>query len=265
VNIPAEKWYQAIKLRRSRRSFLESPLTEEDLTYLRDCCNWLNSFWQGVRVVLVAESPDKVFRGAIGSYGKIKGAPAYVAFIGDRQDPNVQEKLGYLGECFVLEATSLGLATCWVAGFFRPEVVTEQIEMAAKEKVIAVSPLGYADKEFSFTEKLMYRMTPSHKRKDLTNMCSGLAQKEWPSWIKCALEAARLAPSAVNRQPWHFTIEKDSITVSLTNPEYSYHISKRLDCGIAMLHIEIGALYEGIKGNWEYLDNPHVARFKLEK
>ncbi|HHY93759.1 MAG TPA: nitroreductase, partial [Firmicutes bacterium] len=30
--------------------------------------------------------------------------------------------MGYTGEAVVLEATALGLATCWVGGFFRPEV-----------------------------------------------------------------------------------------------------------------------------------------------
>jgi len=85
-----------------------------------------------------------VFKGAIGSYGKIKGAPAYVAFIGKLEDPNIQEKVGYIGECLILEATSMGLATCWVGGFFRPDVVSKHITIRQNERVLAVSPLGYA-------------------------------------------------------------------------------------------------------------------------
>jgi hypothetical protein len=38
-------------------------------------------------------------------------------------------------------------------------------------------------------------------------------------------------------------------------------ISKRLDCGIAMLHFELGALKSGVPGAWEPLDDPDVARF----
>jgi len=45
---------------------------------------------------------------------------------------------------------------------------------------------------------------------------------------------------------------------------FSSIVSEQLDCGIAMLHIEVGAFYEGIKGNWVYLDDPEVARFKLD-
>ncbi len=45
---------------------------------------------------------------------------------------------------------------------------------------------------------------------------------------------------------------RNSITVSAdsaVNP--TMVVSKRLDCGIAMLHIEIGALTSGVKGSWE--------------
>jgi len=36
---------------------------------------------------------------------------------------------------------------------------------------------------------------------------------------------------------------------------------KKLDCGIAMLHLEVGALYSGVKGHWEYLLDPEIAKF----
>jgi hypothetical protein len=85
--------------------------------------------------------------------------------------------------------------------------------------------------------------------------------QEWPSWIKISLEAARLAPSAVNRQPWRFEVGKDSVTVYVKNATPDFNVSKRLDCGIAMLHIEVAALNSGIKGKWELLLAPEVARF----
>jgi hypothetical protein len=34
-----------------------------------------------------------------------------------------------------------------------------------------------------------------------------------------------------------------------------------LDMGIAMLHVEIGAQHEGVRGRWESLDGDSVARF----
>jgi len=41
-------------------------------------------------------------------------------------------------------------------------------------------------------------------------------------------------------------------------------VAKRLDCGIAMQHIELGALSQGIHGRWELLKKPQVARFVVE-
>ena len=89
---------------------------------------------------MVQQSPENVFRGAVGHYGQIKNAPAYIAFIGETDSASVQEKIGYLGEGLILEATSLGLATCWVGGFFRSEVAARQTGAKEHEKVLAVTP-----------------------------------------------------------------------------------------------------------------------------
>ncbi|MCK5654431.1 MAG: nitroreductase family protein, partial [Dehalococcoidia bacterium] len=77
------------------------------------------------------------------------------------------------------------------------------------------------------------------------------------------LEAATLAPSAINRQPWRFYVEPDSITVSIYGSRLEFGISKRLDCGIAMLHIEVAALDCGVQGKWEFLEAPKVSRFTI--
>ena len=87
---------------------------------------------------------------------------------------------------------------------------------------------------------------------------------EGDDWIPLALEAARLAPSAVNRQPWRFHPEPGSITVSVDTLKDSFHIAKRLDCGIAMLHLEVAVRHRGKDGRWEFLDAPRVARFRVK-
>ncbi len=264
MKIPAEKWHQAIQVRRSRRRFIPKPVPPETLKHLADFSVELNNFIKGARAVPATDNPDQVFTGIAGSSGKVKGALAYAAFIGDVRDPKVREKVGYLGECFILEATSLGLATCWVGGMFDPAAVGKQIALADYEKVFAVTPVGYAKEEYSLGEKLMSGLAGSRKRKDLAGLCSGLARNKWPDWARSALAAARLAPSAVNRQPWRFTVAEKAITVSVDNPNDYYQISKRLDCGIAMVHLEVGALVKGVRGQWEYLNAPEVAKFEVK-
>ena len=88
-----------------------------------------------------------------------------------------------------------------------------------------------------------------HKRKPLRDLMTGTPKYDW---IKTALEAARLAPSAVNRQPWRFILGDSSISVSLDKNRDTYKIARRLDCGIAMLHLELGARHAGIVGGWTF-------------
>ncbi len=60
------------------------------------------------------------------------------------------------------------------------------------------------------------------------------------------------------------SIEKGSIIVSADSLMNINLVSKRLDCRIAMLHLEIGALSSGAEGNWELLKSPQVGRFKVD-
>ncbi len=59
-------------------------------------------------------------------------------------------------------------------------------------------------------------------------------------------------------------MQPNSITVSVNTAGREYGLSKRLCCGIAMLHIEVAALNCGIGGNWEFLEAPLVARFTVD-
>ena len=263
MKIPYEKWYGAIGIRRSRRVFESRQINPADLKRLEEHCRDFRPYPE-VRAVLVSASPDQIFKGAVGTYGKIKSAPALAAFVGVMNSPQVNEKLGYLGESLILEATSLGLDSCWVAGFFRPEVAAKLAQAQPSEVVLAVTPLGYARDRISFEEKILTGFGRTHRRKPLAEMVRGLEEAYWPDWVKRALEAARLAPSAVNRQPWRFEVAKDHITVAVDSDNDTYGIAKRLDCGIAMLHLELGALASGVSGSWEFMSSPRVASFKAQ-
>jgi nitroreductase len=263
MDIPFSTWHAAIERRKSRRRFEPNlPITPETLAALEKVCNQFAPF-PHARPRLVTKSSESVFKGVIGGYGKVKGAPAFVAFIGNMDDPFVQEKVGYTGEGIILEATALGLNTCWVAGFFRPEIVASLTEVSNKERVLAVTPVGYARESESWEEKLMTRFGRSRNRLPISKLVGGLPKEQWPNWINVSLEAARLAPSAVNRQPWGFNVQYDSITVFVRTSGPEFNVSKRLDCGIAMLHMEVAAVNSGYKGEWEFLPSPQVARFRI--
>jgi len=260
LEIPYRDWNAAIHIRTSRRRYKGGEIEPDILSHMQSFCREFRPFPQA-RAELVNQHIDTILNGLRGSYGLIKGATAMMAFIGDMRDPHMQEKLGYTGEGIVLEATARGLNTCWVAGSFRRKAASAAIGTARNERVIAVSPIGYAQDSYSFGERILPAIVHARRRKPLSELTIGLEETDWPQWMKAALEAARLAPSAYNRQPWRFMLETDSITVSSIELKHDFGFSVRLDCGIAMLHIEIAVRDCGLQGQWQFLDPPDVARF----
>lgn len=260
MEIPVQRWEKAVEIRHSTRTYDNIPLSEEHKETIESFITSLNRGVEGVRAVFVKEGGDKVIKSILGSYGVIKGVNSYLAFLADEQDTKYPEKIGYAGEMCILEIASLGLGTCWISGTYRPEIAVKQTNPEPHEKVVAITPVGYGSQE-SLMGKLMKKTVGSQKRKALGELCPGGYKEDWPEWIKRAVHLARLAPSAVNRQPWRFRISADenSIIIGLDNPGSAD--GKRMDCGIAMLHIEIGALSSGVRGEWRYLDKPDVAVF----
>lgn len=261
MDIPFSRWYPAIEKRRSRRQFDKNrPIDSETLLALDMACKGFTPF-PNARSCLVSGPTETVFRGIIGSYGKIKHATSFIAFIGNMDSSSVHEEVGYMGEGIVLEATALGLNTCWVGGFFNPDSVASLVEIKSNERVLAVTPVGYGRRFQSLEEKIMTGFGRNHRRLPVSRLMSRPILDQLPDWVNTSIQVARLAPSAVNRQPWCFDVEGNSITISIRTKGPEFNVSKRLDCGIAMLHIEVAAMNCGVRGEWQFLRHPHVARF----
>jgi len=261
--LPFGRWHKAIFHRISRRSFGPKDLEPEERSSLREFCQDFRPF-SGVRAELSVGSSDRVFKGAIGSYGKITGAQAFIAFIGNTKDPNVNEKIGYFGEGIILEVTARGFDTCWVGGYFNPKIVAGVLGIKKGERVYAVTPVGHALEEFSSQEKLMRRFIKAHKRVSMEELVTGIEREQWPKWIEEALEGARVAPSAHNNQPWEFNVSSKGITISISKERGKLKQFNRMDCGIALLHIQLGALNVGVNGNYWFLNDPDVAVFNVQ-
>ena len=136
MEIPAESWYKSIFLRHSQRKYSGEIPDESVTAKIEKVCAEFAPF-PCVRSVLVREPAIDVFKGAVGQYFfKVTKAPYYVAFIGDMNTPNVHARTGYIGEGVILEATSLGLNTCWVGGFFKQESVEKQIDLKDNEQIL---------------------------------------------------------------------------------------------------------------------------------
>jgi nitroreductase len=257
MEIPVQSWHDAVFIRRSRRKYSDRPPEKEKIEKLKDMCENFRPY-EEARTVLVENPSEDIFKGFIGSYGKVDNTPFIAVFIGDTRSEHANAALGYTGEGIILEAARLELGTCWVGGFFSQDDARKLVDLNDNEKIFAVTPVGYPTQKVPFQEKVMTGFGATHKRKPLEDLVSGDKPK---GWMQKGLDAARVAPSAVNRQPWRFHIEDGSITVSVDKDKSNENISRRLDCGIAMLHLELGARTAGQSGSWEWLSSPQVARF----
>lgn len=250
----AQRWNRVLLDRHSVRSFDGAPLPRTAARALAELAPEPLGAARA-RMVLVegAEAAASILTGLVGSYGRIVGAPAVMLFIGQTRDVGHLAAVGYVGQQAVLEATALGLGSCWVSGTFSREQASRFVTLAEGEMIAAVSPVG-AGREGTGLRRLhdlsLRAFAGSAKRKPLGEIVQGPVDQEW---LRRALEAARWAPSALNGQPWRFRVEPGVVAVG-------YEPSKRrgpfvgdpreLDCGIAMANFAVAARAEGIQGQW---------------
>lgn len=252
-----DRWLAALPERRSRREYEGRSVASADLDALQALATDFRP-WNDARCVVVREAPPALFTGIVGAYGRVSGAASALVFLAAVGSPTAQEHCGYTGEGLVLEASARGLATCWVGGFFSGNVARQLVEAGADERILAVSPVGYATPRPPARERMVFGAGKPKRRRALDVIAPGHAA--WPVWAQAAVGAARVAPSAMHRQPWRFRFEDGALVVAASGVQ-TPRLSLRLDCGIAMLHAELGARGAGRDGAWEALTAPDVARW----
>ena len=259
----AYRWYQAIFSRYSVRAYDGRAVPWDMQDEIAQLMDGFSPMCNGARAVLLEDGAEEILCGFLGAFGRIRGADMLLVLIGEASYPNHEVSVGFLGEGIILHATSLGLGTCWVSGTYSRRAVEARVKLGDSEKVMAVSPIGFAKRpKQGVGERAVEASKELHWRKPLGSMIRGLPVKDFPPGYSEVLEAARLAPSAVNRQPWRFTVESDGIVVSAARFELLPMAARRLDCGISMLHLDMAARVKGIRGEWKFLANPpEVAKY----
>lgn len=164
----------------------------------------------------------EAFNSFMAHYGKFRGVENYIALIG-KNSTDLQEKIGYYGERVVLYAQTLGLNTCWVAMTFGKRTTKKKCDIENDEKLVCVLALGYGK-----TNGI------PHQSKKIEDVCS--VNVETPEWFKNGMEAALLAPTAMNQQKFMFSFDDNKVSVKATGGAYS-----QVDLGIVKYHFEIGA------------------------
>ena len=179
-----------------------------------------------------------------------------------RRAPHAEEAFGYMFEKVVLFAESLGVGTTWIAGTMNREAFEKAMNVTEGEIMPCVSPLGYPAKKMSLRESLMRRGIKADSRCDFGELFfDGSFEKpltpEGAGRLANVLEAVRLAPSAVNKQPWRVVLcgekahfyEKQSR--GYDNDGWDI---QRIDMGIALCHFELAARAVGLTAAFEMTD-----------
>lgn len=209
---------QAMRARHSVRQYTEKPLDENVALALQaeiDLCNQES----GLHIQLVTREP-KAFDCLMAHYGKFSGVTDYIALIGPK-GADLDEKCGYYGERLVLKAQQLGLNSYWVAMTYRK--VKTAFAVAAGEKLCAVIALGYG-----VTQGV------AHRSKTVEEVCA--VSGPLPEWFKQGVEAALLAPTAMNQQKFTFGLEGQTVSAQAGRGAYA-----KIDLGIVKFHFELGA------------------------
>ncbi len=234
--------YEAIFVRKSVRQFQEMPLTEEDKQAIQEYIGMLlplygKENWE----IVVSENSS-------GVEGKFKvEAPAYVVFLSDTAEPEDYYNAGYLLENLLLYLQTRNIGSCYQGGvqWIEREGIDGYVRM--------VAAIGYGVDSICRERK-------AFKRKPLRKLVT--VREDYDEEVAQMLEAARLAPSALNTQPWHFVVYHNRIHFFIKNgkEQFPMHL---VDMGICMAHMALAAEEAWIDVDFAYLES--VAEKKVRK
>lgn len=209
---------EAIKARHSVRAYTKRPIDGEVLETIEQEIRSINER-SGLRITLCRNEP-KAMTGLLAHYGAFENAENYFALIGPDTD-DLFVRCGYWGERLVLLAETLGLNTCWVAGSYKKAKVRTLLRDG--ERLAAIITVGYGAKPG----------TPHcSKTYEQVTKTSGPV----PEWFRAGVEAALLAPTAINQQKFRIDLRDGEPSVKALMGPFA-----KIDAGIVQYHFEIGS------------------------
>ena len=223
---------EAITARHSVRKYIDKEIPADIVIVLQDKIAEYNKV-RNLNIQLVLNE-TRAFTGML-SYGSFSGVRNYFVMVG-KKGADLDERVGYYGEQLVLLAQTLGLNTCWVGLSYRK--VPEAYNVGKDEKLACMIALGYGETQ-----------GVSHKIKTIEQVSN--ASDLTPAWFKRGVEAALLAPTAVNQQKFSFEYVGMSNNRHLVRAKKGFSMIgyTQMDLGIAKYHFEIGAG----KNNFEWV------------
>lgn len=164
-------------------------------------------------------------------------APFYLSFSSeDAQDARMN--LGFIFQQMDLFFSANGLGSCWL-GFTRP-----------KEPKLLKYPFQ-ASLAFGIPAEPLHRDRSQFRRRAVSEISIGEDKR---------LEAASLAPSAHNTQPWYFLCRENRIHCFQPQPSLITNLFLKkllsVDMGIALCHLAVASAHFGLPFRFERIADP---------
>ena len=212
-----------METRHSVRQYRDETIPADIRKELDAYCSELNR--KGDLHIQIIYDEAECFNSALAHYGRFKNCSSYIVMAG-KKSADLDERCGYYGELLVLKAQALGLNTCWAAlTHGKSKAILKE-----DEKEVIIIALG-----FGKTQGNPHRSKSPAEVSDMT--------EESPDWYKKGIQAALLAPTAVNQQKFRFT--RDGSKVSVRPGKIGSCL--KIDLGIVKCHFELGAGIENFE------------------
>lgn len=257
-----QNFLELAKTRRSVRTFDGQMPDAQIINELKEFAeNITNPFGIKVRFVFLDAEENGL------SSPVLAGEKLYVSAVVER-NPFAAVAYGYSVEKFLMKAHELGLGTVWIGGTMPREKFEAATGLGENEVMPCISPLGVEAKKMSVKETLMRKGVKADTRYKFEELfyngdfASPLSEGQAMGMgIRDDLESVRIAPSAVNKQPWrividgknaHFYVKHDKGYIT---PDYDLQV---IDLGIALYNFESQMLCEK-KNPYIVIEKPDIA------
>ena len=252
---------QLVRGRRSVRTFDGQGLRTEDLKKLSSFMAELKNPYDIPIECKLLDARQQTLKCPV-----VSGTDLYVGAKAKRV-PHIEEAFGYSFEMLVLYAQSLGIGTVWIGGTMDRAAFERAMELEADEMMPCMSPIGYPAKKMSIRESVMRKGVKADSRNSFETMFFDGAfgtplTPEKAGKLAHPLEMVRLAPSAVNIQPWQVILKENTVHFYLKHTKGFVSDSvgdmQKIDMGIALCHFALAAEESGL--NIQFcLNDPKIA------
>ena len=205
---------EAITKRHTVRKFLDKPMQESDIKLIEARIDALNKQY-GLSLKLVLNDKSGI---AAGWKLVAKNATNYIILAGENTEES-REKIGYCSSDLMLYIQTLGLNTWWIGGMYSKKVK----RLVPDAHMVGILVVGYGATQGK-----------PHKSKNARDVST--YEGNPPQWFKQGVEAALLAPTAVNRQ--NFKIKGIDNKVTITYKKAPFDME---DLGIVKHHFQTAA------------------------